>query len=119
MSPVAGVGINLAIQDAVVAANVLGAPLREGRLRDADLAAVQRRRVIPTVVIQGAQAMLQRRLVAPALRAKRVTIPPLVQRLTRLPVVRAIPPRLVGYGVWPVHVRAGRTPSRAIVGSDR
>ena len=119
MSPVAGVGINLAIQDAVVAANVLGAPLREGRLRDAHLAAVQRRRIVPTVVIQGAQSLLQRRLVAQALRVKRVTIPPIVQRLTRLPGIRAVPPRLVGYGVWPVHVKAGRIPSRPLEGSDR
>src|SRR5205085_4289319 len=72
MSPVGGVGINLAIQDAVVAANVLAGPLRRGVLQDADLAAVQRRRTPPTVIVQGFQRVAQRMVIEPALHGRRV-----------------------------------------------
>jgi 2-polyprenyl-6-methoxyphenol hydroxylase-like FAD-dependent oxidoreductase len=64
MSPIGGVGTNLAIQDAVAAANILAHPLREGRLRDADLAAVQDRRLRPTQVIQWLQVQIQRRVIS-------------------------------------------------------
>jgi 2-polyprenyl-6-methoxyphenol hydroxylase-like FAD-dependent oxidoreductase len=101
MSPVGGVGINYAIQDAVVAANVLAGPLRSGRLRLRDLAAVQRRREWPTRAIQALQAQAQRLVVAAALTSDRPLEPP---ALLRLPVVRAIPPRIVGFGIWPVHL---------------
>ena len=68
MSPIGGVGINLAIQDAVAAANILAVPLREGRLRDADLQAVQARRMWPVRATQGIQVFMQNRMIAPTLR---------------------------------------------------
>ena len=67
MSPIGGVGINLAIQDAVAASNILAAPLREGRLADADLAAVQARRLFPARATQAVQVFLQNRMIAPSL----------------------------------------------------
>ena len=76
MSPVGGVGINYAIQDAVEAANLLGGPLKEGRLRVSDLAAVQRRREWPTKVIQRFQGVMQRQIAAPALQGDRPFRPP-------------------------------------------
>ena len=111
MSPVAGVGINYAIQDAVVAANVLSGPLKEsqGRLVDLDtkyLAAVQRRRELPTRVIQRFQALIQQRVLAPTLRSNEPFAPPLLLRLLlRVPFVGNIPSRIVAFGFWPVRVR--------------
>lgn len=67
MSPIGGVGINLAVQDAVAAANILAAALREGRLKDSDLAAVQDRRLFPARATQAAQVFLQNRIIAPSL----------------------------------------------------
>jgi 2-polyprenyl-6-methoxyphenol hydroxylase-like FAD-dependent oxidoreductase len=107
MSPVAGVGINYAIQDAVVAANVLAEPLKAGWVSTRALAKVQRRRELPTRLVQAFQAQVQRRLVVPALDTGRPFTPPLLLRLLlRLPLVRSIPSRLVGIGVWRVHVKA-------------
>jgi 2-polyprenyl-6-methoxyphenol hydroxylase-like FAD-dependent oxidoreductase len=111
MSPVGGVGINYAIQDAVVAANVLAGPLKESQsqLKDLDvgyLAAVQRRRELPTRIIQALQALIQRAIVANALRSTAPFTPPILLRLLlRVPVLRDIPARIVAFGVWPVHVR--------------
>jgi 2-polyprenyl-6-methoxyphenol hydroxylase-like FAD-dependent oxidoreductase len=121
MSPVGGVGINYAIQDAVAAANVLAGPLAESqrRLTPLDvrhLAAVQRRREVPTRLIQGLQALIQRRVLAPALRSDRpLRIPLPIRLLLRAPGLRALPARLVGFGFWPVRVkdpglRDGATP---------
>jgi 2-polyprenyl-6-methoxyphenol hydroxylase-like FAD-dependent oxidoreductase len=108
MSPVGGVGINYAIQDAVVAANVLAGPLRAGQLRVRDLAEVQRRREWPTRVIQAVQAFLQRRLVASVLCSQDVIrIPRFVRFLFRIPIVRTLPARLIGFGVWRVQVKDG------------
>jgi 2-polyprenyl-6-methoxyphenol hydroxylase-like FAD-dependent oxidoreductase len=115
MSPVGGVGINLAIQDAVAAANLLAAPLREGRLTAADLDRVQRRRQLPTRVTQGLQLLVQRRVIGPVLgrRGQRLR-PPLALRLfMRLPRLRRIPARLVGLGVRPEHVRTPAMPAPA------
>src|ERR1700682_3364357 len=67
MSPIGGVGINLAIQDAVAAANILALPLRDGRLTDADLEAVQRRRTLPTRLTQGMQVAIQQRILDPVI----------------------------------------------------
>ena len=100
MSPVGGVGINYAIQDAVVAANVLREPLKEGRLRLRDLAAVQRQREIPTRIIQRFQKIAQEQVVTRALTSDAPMQPPPVMRL---PVLRDLVPRLVAQGVWPVH----------------
>jgi 2-polyprenyl-6-methoxyphenol hydroxylase-like FAD-dependent oxidoreductase len=109
MSPVGGVGINLAIQDAVAAANALAAPLAEGRLTLADLERVQRRRALPTKVTQRLQVLVQNRLVAGVLRAARPLRPPrLAQALTNLPAVRRLAGRLVGLGVRPEHVASPR-----------
>lgn len=105
MSPVGGVGINYAIQDAVVTANVLVEPLRRGRLRLRDLAAVQRRRELPTRAIQALQSFVQRNVLAPTLQSSAPgRVPALLRILLRIPIVRSIPARIVGLGIVPVHV---------------
>jgi 2-polyprenyl-6-methoxyphenol hydroxylase-like FAD-dependent oxidoreductase len=106
MSPVAGVGINLAVQDAVEAANVLWEPLRRGRVTSADLAAVQRRRALPARLVQATQALIQRFFFRSVLAADRPPrMPRLVQVLLQAPVIRDVPPRLVAFGVGRPHVR--------------
>ena len=106
MSPVGGVGINLAIQDAVAAANILSAPLASGRLSDDDLERVQRRRELPTRVIQRVQLAIQDQFLRRALeRRGEVTVPLPMRLLQRFPVLRRIPARLVGVGLRPEHVR--------------
>lgn len=111
MSPVAGVGINYAIQDAVSAANILARPLRESQARlisvdEKHLAAVQRRRELPTRVIQAVQAQVQKNVLAPALGSSGPFSPPLLLKLLpRIPILRDLPGRLIGYGVWPSRVR--------------
>jgi 2-polyprenyl-6-methoxyphenol hydroxylase-like FAD-dependent oxidoreductase len=109
MSPVGGVGINLAIQDAVAAANLLTDPLRRGRPSDADLARVQARRAFPTRVTQAVQVQAHERLLAPALLDTATSNPPpLLMRLaTRSTVLRQLLGRVVGMGVRPEHVSAG------------
>jgi len=110
MSPVAGVGINYAIQDAVSAANILAGPLRESQRRlvavdEKHLAAVQRRRELPTRVIQAAQAQVQKNVLAPALGSSGPFSPPLLLRLLpRIPLLRDLPGRLIGYGLWPSRI---------------
>jgi 2-polyprenyl-6-methoxyphenol hydroxylase-like FAD-dependent oxidoreductase len=114
MSPIGGVGINLAIQDAVAAANLLAEPLRERRLSLADLERVQRRRAWPTRVTQRLQLTLQRRVIGRVLtRPARALPPPLLLRLlTRFPVLRHIPGRLIGLGIRPEHVSPTAPSSR-------
>jgi 2-polyprenyl-6-methoxyphenol hydroxylase-like FAD-dependent oxidoreductase len=108
MSPVGGVGINYAIQDAVVAANVLTGPLLAGKVSDADLAEVQRQREWPTKVIQALQSFLQRRLIASVLQSVEATnIPWQLRLLTKLPVIRDLPPRMIAFG--PRRVRLEET----------
>jgi 2-polyprenyl-6-methoxyphenol hydroxylase-like FAD-dependent oxidoreductase len=112
MSPVGGVGINLAIQDAVAAANVLAGPLAERRLATADLARVQRRRQWPTRVTQWLQVLAQRRVVAAVLQTRAPLRPPLPFRLlAALPFVRRLTGRLIGLGVRPEHVRSPAQPA--------
>jgi len=108
MSPIGGVGINLAIQDAVAAANILAAPLREGRLTDADLAAVEARRLFPARATQAAQVFLQNRIIAPSLAAAggEIEVPLVVRLMQWLPFLRRLPARLMGMGVRPEHVRS-------------
>ena len=114
MSPVAGVGINYAIQDAVVAANALSRPLKRSqeRLVDLDvrhLAAVQRRRELPTRLIQRFQALIQQRVLAPTLRSNEPFAPPLFLRLLiRVPIVRNIPSRIIAFGLWRVRAKEQR-----------
>jgi 2-polyprenyl-6-methoxyphenol hydroxylase-like FAD-dependent oxidoreductase len=103
MSPVAGVGINYAIQDAVVAANLLSQTLKAGVIKVADLAKVQRQRELPTRIIQGFQSIAQNRIVAQALSTTNTEFK--LPWLMRLPWFRYLPPRLIGLGVCPVHVR--------------
>jgi len=105
MSPVGGIGINLALQDAVAAANLLAAPLAEGRLTVNDLAKVQRRREMPARVTQWLQVQAQRRVIAPVLAGAAPSRLPLALRLLRrFAILRRIPARLIGIGVRPEHV---------------
>jgi 2-polyprenyl-6-methoxyphenol hydroxylase-like FAD-dependent oxidoreductase len=106
MSPIGGVGINLAVQDAVAAANILWEPLSRGRAGEDDLARVQKRREFPARVTQAIQVFLQNRVISRALQAKGQMEAPLVVRLiARFPLLRRIPARLLGLGVRPEHVR--------------
>ena len=107
MSPVGGVGINLALQDAVAAANLLSVPLAEGRLSVRDLAKVQKRREWPTRATQWFQVQVQQRIIAPVLgRSTSLKLPLILRLLARYPILRRIPARLVGVGVRPEHVRS-------------
>jgi 2-polyprenyl-6-methoxyphenol hydroxylase-like FAD-dependent oxidoreductase len=111
MSPVAGVGINLAVQDAVAAANILAGPLTSGRLSIDDLRAVQRRREFPTRATQRLQVAIHNRVFVPTLRGRGFTRLPLVARLLRdYPLLRRIPARAVGLGFRPEHVRTPASP---------
>lgn len=117
MSPVGGVGINLAIQDAVATANALALPLKEKRLAERDLEAVQRRRMLPTRITQAAQVLVHDRVLTPMLaeagRAGGAIRPPLpVRLLARCSMLRVIPARLVGIGIRPERVDR---PTKAIV----
>src|SRR2546422_14785 len=106
MSPVAGVGINLAIQDAVAAANILATPLKDNRVSVDDLRKVQKRREWPVRVTQQLQLMIQKRLIARALQSDASFAPPLfIRMLERFPALRRIPARLIGLGVRPEHVK--------------
>ncbi len=106
MSPVGGVGINLAIQDAVAAANILAAPLREGRLSAAHLKLVQDRRALPTRVVQAGQVFLQNRVIAPVIGSSgSLTVPLPVRLMSRFPMLRRIPARVMGLGIRPEHVQ--------------
>jgi 2-polyprenyl-6-methoxyphenol hydroxylase-like FAD-dependent oxidoreductase len=111
MSPVGGVGINLAIQDAVATANLLAAPLRDKRLTEDHLAQVQARREFPTRVTQRLQIMIQNRVITPVLGRSaasddgRPALPIPLRILQAFPVLRRIPARIVGIGVRPEHVR--------------
>jgi len=99
MSPVGGVGINYAIQDAVVAANVLSARLKSASVSDADLAEVQRQREWPTRVIQAFQAFMQTKVIASALESQRAgNIPWQLRLLSKIPVIRDLPPRMIAFG---------------------
>jgi 2-polyprenyl-6-methoxyphenol hydroxylase-like FAD-dependent oxidoreductase len=106
MSPVGGVGINLAIQDAVAAANLLAEPLRKAAVTIHDLAKVQRRREFPTRVTQSFQIAIQRRVIGRVLRTTgRTKLPRVLHLLQRWPFLRRIPARLIGIGVRPEHIK--------------
>jgi 2-polyprenyl-6-methoxyphenol hydroxylase-like FAD-dependent oxidoreductase len=99
MSPVGGVGINYAIQDAVVATNALTKPLLAGRVTEADLAEVQRQREWPTRAIQAMQSFMQKRLVANALLAQQaVNVPWQLRLFSRIPILRDLPARMIAFG---------------------
>ena len=104
MSPVGGVGINLAVQDAVAAARIMAAPLLRGQLSTAHLARVQRRRTLPTVLTQQAQRFVQDRLLIHVLSGEASGRAPLAFRvLDRVPKLRAVPAWVIGHGVLPEH----------------
>jgi 2-polyprenyl-6-methoxyphenol hydroxylase-like FAD-dependent oxidoreductase len=106
MSPVGGVGINLAVQDAVAAANILAGPLKAGSVTAQHLAAVQQRRSLPMRVIQWGQVQVQNRVLRPMLAStQRPSVPWPVKLLRWFPVLQRIPARLVGMGIRPEHVR--------------
>jgi len=100
MSPIGGVGINLAIQDAVAAARLLGPVLRKGVPKFAELQKVQKRREFPTKLVQGFQLMVQKRFLAPAIASSRTPKAPLLLRLLDCwPWARQFPARFIGLGV--------------------
>ena len=107
MSPIGGVGINLAIQDAVAAANVLAAPLLRGTVGDRQLQQIQKRRTFPTRMTQAFQIFAQKRFIGPALaNATPLHRPPLAFRLLEsFPILRRIPARIIGVGFRPEHIR--------------
>lgn len=117
MSPVGGVGINIAIHDAVAAANILWEPLRSGRVTENDLARVQDERETPVRLVQAAQSLIQTRLFRRALRATSPPkFPPFLSLLMKTPVLRDIPPRLVAFGVGRPRVQSPRlAPARRAV----
>jgi 2-polyprenyl-6-methoxyphenol hydroxylase-like FAD-dependent oxidoreductase len=113
MSPIGGVGINLAIQDAVAAANLLAGPLRDGRLATDHLRRVQRRRELPTRITQRLQVLIQRRVIGRVLSGVSRPEPPLALRpLARFPLLRRLPAWLIGVGVRPEHVKTPAAPVR-------
>ncbi len=114
MSPIGGVGINLAIQDAVAAANILWRPLRAGAATEDVLRKVQERREWPTRATQRLQLFIQDRVISNVLALKtRPRAPLAVKLLDWLPVLRRIPARLLGLGFRPEHVRTPELPPEA------
>jgi 2-polyprenyl-6-methoxyphenol hydroxylase-like FAD-dependent oxidoreductase len=108
MSPVGGVGINLAIQDAVAAANILAGPLARGDDVDPLLKRVQQRRMLPTRVVQAAQKAVHDRVLTPLVVRKAVLakVPLALRLFARFPLLRRIPARLIGLGVRREHIRS-------------
>jgi 2-polyprenyl-6-methoxyphenol hydroxylase-like FAD-dependent oxidoreductase len=111
MSPIGGVGINLAIQDAVATVNILGPHLARGQLTPAHLAEIQRRRQWPTRVTQALQVFVQRRVIGRVLGGSKPLRPPAAVKLfQRFPILRRLPARLLGLGVRPEHIRTPERP---------
>ena len=105
MSPIGGVGINVAIQDAVMAANLLWKPLRKGAPSPRVLAEVERRRRFPVRLTQRAQGLMQEHLIQPALAGATPSLPLLMRAALRVPVLRDLFPRLIALGVRRPHVK--------------
>jgi 2-polyprenyl-6-methoxyphenol hydroxylase-like FAD-dependent oxidoreductase len=108
MSPVGGVGINLAIQDAVATANLFAAKLRTGNLQDGELDAVRRRRLFPVKVIQRMQVTVHERVLKPVVSGgtHALKAPWVVKLLDRTPWLQRWPAQFIGLGVRPEHVRS-------------
>jgi 2-polyprenyl-6-methoxyphenol hydroxylase-like FAD-dependent oxidoreductase len=105
MSPVGGVGVNLAVQDAVAAANRLAAPLKARTVSEGDLRAIEARRTLPVRVTQAIQLAMQNRIIGRALASTQQPKPPLMFKLFDMfPILRRIPARLLGIGIRPEHV---------------
>jgi 2-polyprenyl-6-methoxyphenol hydroxylase-like FAD-dependent oxidoreductase len=112
MSPVGGIGINLAIQDAVAAANILAGRLREGQLTSADLLRVQKRRALPTRLTQSFQLAIQNRVIKRTLEARplasqteKLELPLMLRLARRFKTIRRLNARLIGLGLRPEHVK--------------
>jgi 2-polyprenyl-6-methoxyphenol hydroxylase-like FAD-dependent oxidoreductase len=106
MSPIGGVGINMAVQDAVAAANRLAGPLRAGKVGDEDLQAIEERRTLPMRFTQWLQLTIQRRIISPVLASRERPKPPQVFKLfNSFPILRRIPARLIGLGIRPEHIQ--------------
>jgi len=106
MSPIGGVGVNLAVQDAVAAANILAAPLREGGVTLEHLRQVQERRTLPMRVIQRMQVTVQNNIITRVLASTERPRAPFAAKLFNwFPVLRRIPARVIGVGIRPEHIR--------------
>jgi 2-polyprenyl-6-methoxyphenol hydroxylase-like FAD-dependent oxidoreductase len=101
MSPVGGVGINYAIQDAVATANHLSQPLKQHQVQTRHLAAIQRQRQLPIRFIQFVQSLIQQNIIKNALNNQ----PPQLPAFLKLPILQDIPPRIIGFGLFPPHVQ--------------
>ncbi len=107
MSPIGGVGINLAVQDAVAAANMLAEPLQRRAVSVENLRAVQRRRMFPTRVTQRLQIILQNNVIGPALAHEgKQPKAPLLMKIMQWPLLRRLPGRLLALGVRPEHIQS-------------
>ena len=107
MSPMGGVGINLAVQDAVAAATLLAEPLQRRELRTRDLARVRRRRWLPTFLVQWMQRLMHRAVINPVLEHRRVGPPDsMIKLMERVPQASFVPAYLIGVGVRPEHAPA-------------
>jgi len=105
MSPIGGVGVNMAIQDAVASANRLAAPLKAGTVSDEDLRAIEARRTFPMRFTQGLQLMIQKRIISPTLASTQRPKPPLLFKIVgAVPLLQRIPGRLLAVGVRPEHI---------------
>jgi 2-polyprenyl-6-methoxyphenol hydroxylase-like FAD-dependent oxidoreductase len=105
MSPAGGVGINLAIQDAIAAANILAAPLKNHAATEDDLRRVQKRRELPTKLTQGMQIPMQKLIFKHVIeRSGTLPVPLFVKLLIRFPFLRRIPARVIGMGFRPEHI---------------
>jgi 2-polyprenyl-6-methoxyphenol hydroxylase-like FAD-dependent oxidoreductase len=108
MSPIGGVGINYAVQDAVVAANLLTDKLRAGHVTLADLQNVQESREFPTKAVQWVQTQMQQRVIVAAFESQKpMRVPSIVRWIFKLPIIRALPARVMAFGVK--HVRLDRS----------
>ncbi|MGA7919052.1 MAG: FAD-dependent monooxygenase, partial [Candidatus Acidiferrales bacterium] len=118
MSPVGGVGINLAIQDAVAAANILQQPLLQDRVTDQDLRKIQNRREFPTRMTQRLQIFAHKRAIGPALatRTQIKKLPLSFQLVQMFPALRRIPARVVGLGFRPEHIHKPNSNPAAVPG---
>ena len=106
VAPIGGAGINIAVQDAVAAANRLAGPLRTGKVTDADLQAIEERRTVPMRFTQRLQLTVQQRIISRVLASQERPKPPLFLKLFGVfPILRRIPARLIGLGIRPEHVQ--------------
>jgi len=105
MSPIGGVGINLAVQDAVAAARILAGALQRGQVATSQLRRLQRRRTVPTVVTQAVQRIIQRGFLRELVAGRAgADTPAALKLLARFPVLQIAPARFIGVGILPEHI---------------